>query len=303
MNKRWFFSALALITIFFWGITFVSTKILLEYMTPVQIMLLRYVIAYLGLLVIYPRFHRTEGLRSELLCLGAALTGSTLYFLAENFALTYTQASNVSLLIATAPILTSVVAHLLTPDEKLTRNVIYGFLVAMAGIFLVVCNGHFVLKLSPLGDLLTILAALLWALYSIILRKITTKYKPVYLTRRIFFYSILTMLPCLLFDTQPLNLAALAEPLVLGNLLFLGLVASSVCYVLWYTVVNGLGAVRANNFVYLNPLVTMIASVVVLKERITPLMLFGAVLILFGVMLGEGTLFRKPAEVTASNEE
>lgn len=149
MKKNRLYTLLALLVILFWGTTFVSTKILLTRLSPVQIMLLRYLIAYAALLVIHPKFHRPEGLRQELCCIAAALCGSTLYFLAENTALSYTQASNVSLLISAAPILTSVVAHLFTRDEHLTRHAFYGFFLAMAGIFLVVFNGRFVLKLSP----------------------------------------------------------------------------------------------------------------------------------------------------------
>ena len=293
MKKNRLYTLLALLVILFWGTTFVSTKILLTRLSPVQIMLLRYLIAYAALLVIHPKFHRPEGLRQELCCIAAALCGSTLYFLAENTALSYPQASNVSLLISAAPILTSVVAHLFTRDERLTRHAFYGFFLAMAGIFLVVFNGHFVLKLSPAGDLLALAAALSWAFYTVILRKIDSRYQPVYITRRIFFYSIVTMLPCLLFDRAPFDPAVLRLPEVWGNLLFLGVVASSLCYVLWYHVVGQLGAVRANNFVYLNPLVTMLASVAVLHERITLLMLAGAGLILMGVMIAEGTFPRR----------
>lgn len=300
MNKNRLYTVLALLTVTIWGVTFVSTKVLLDFLSPVQIMLLRYLIAYAGLLCIYPKFHRSEGMRQELLCLGAALCGSTVYFLTENFALTYTQASNVSLLISAAPILTSVVAHLFTRDERISRYEIFGFFAAMAGIFLVVCNGHFVLKLSPAGDLLAIAAALCWAVYTVLLRKITSRYQPVYITRRIFFYSILTMLPCLLIGSKPFDPTVLTNPLVYGNLLFLGLAASSLCYVIWYHVVGHMGAVKANNFVYLNPLVTMIASILVLRERITWLMLAGAALILLGVMIAEGTLFRRQATAKSS---
>lgn len=273
--------------VFFWGITFVSTKVLLEYISPIQIMLLRYIIGYLGLLAIYPKYHRSEGVRQEALCLLAALCGSTLYFLAENFALSITQASNVSLLISAAPILTSVLASLMVKDERIKKEEVYCFLLAMAGIFLVVYNGSFVLGISPVGDLLAIIAALMWAFYSIILRKINTKYSPVYITRRMFFYSIITMLPCLLLDKHPFKFSVLAKPVVLLNLLFLGLIASALCYVLWYHVVGELGAIKANNFVYLNPLITMIASVIVLNERVTWIMLLGALLILLGVMLAQ----------------
>ena len=217
MKKNRLYTLLALLVILFWGTTFVSTKILLTRLSPVQIMLLRYLIAYAALLVIHPKFHRPEGLRQELCCIAAALCGSTLYFLAENTALSYTQASNVSLLISAAPILTSVVAHLFTRDERLTRHAFYGFFLAMAGIFLVVFNGRFVLKLSPAGDLLALAAALSWAFYTVILRKIDSRYQPVYITRRIFFYSIVTMLPCLLFDSTPFDPAVLRLPVLLGE--------------------------------------------------------------------------------------
>lgn len=286
---------LALLVIFIWGSTFISTKILLDDLTPIEIMLARYLIAYLGLLLIYPRFHRPEGAKAELKYLLAALTGSTFYFLAENTALTFTQASNVSLLISAAPILTSVTAHLCTRDEKMNRRQVYGFLSAMAGIFLVVCNGKFVLKLSPAGDLLALTAALLWAVYCILLRGFDSPHKPVYITRKVFFYSILTMAPLLLLDKRQPASGAFSRPWVWFHLVFLGLVASSVCYVLWYQVVAHLGAVRANNFVYLNPLVTMVFSVIFLHERITLLMLAGGVLILLGVMIAEGTLGRREA--------
>lgn len=293
---------LALLAIFFWGITFVSTKVLLEYISPIQIMLLRYIIGYLGLLVIHPHFHRSEGLKQELMCLLAALCGSTLYFLAENFALTITQASNVSLLISAAPILTSVLASLMVKDERISKEEVYCFLLAMVGIFLVVYNGSFVLGISPVGDLLAITAALMWAFYSVILRKINTKHSPIYITRRMFFYSIITMLPCLLFDKQPFVWSVLAKPVVLLNLLFLGLIASALCYVLWYHVVGELGAIKANNFVYLNPLITMVASIIVLHERVTWIMLLGALLILLGVMLAQPRPKRDETEGMMTNE-
>lgn len=303
ISRQRFYVFLAVLSMFFRGITFVSTKVLLTYISPIQIMLLRYIIGYIGLLVIHPRFHRSEGGKQELMCLLAALCGSTLYFLAENFALTITQASNVSLLISAAPILTSVIASVLVKDERMSKGEIYCFLLAMTGIFLVVYNGSFVLGISPIGDLLAITAALMWAFYSIILRKITTKYSPIYITRRIFFYSIITMLPFRLLDTRPLDLSVLANPVVLLNLLFLGLVASALCYVLWYHVVGALGAIKANNFVYLNPLITMVASVIVLHERVTWIMLLGALLILLGVMLAQPRPKRDEIEGMVTHEQ
>lgn len=293
MKKKIGFTLLAIAVILIWGTTFVSTKVLLRSLSPVQIMVLRYIIGYLALFMFYPRMHRSEGWRQELLYLGAALSGSTFYFLAENYALTFTQASNVSLLISAAPILTSVLAHFLTHGERFSRHALYGFFSAMLGIFLVVCNGHFVLKISPAGDLLAVLGAFMWACYSLLIRGLHSQYSPVYVTRRIFFYAILTMLPCLLLPgNEGFTLRTLADPLIIGNLLFLGVGACAVCFVSWTYVIRFMGPVRANNFIYLTPLITMVASVVVLHEKISPLMLVGAAFVLAGVILADGTILR-----------
>ncbi len=289
--KKWYLAAL--VVVIFWGTTFISTKILLADLSPLQIMLSRYLIGYLALLLLHPKFHRSEGRKVELHCLILAIFGSTLYFWAENTALSYTQASNVSLLVSCAPILTAVAAHLFTRERSLTTARIHGFIAAFIGIFLVVCNGRLYLKLSPAGDLLAILAAASWAVYTVLLRKLRSKYPPIYITRRIFLYSIFTMLPLQLLDGPLPSLSVYRKPQVWGNLLFLGLVASAFCYVLWYHVVAHIGPVSANNFVYLNPLTTMAVSSVILHEKITWMMLLGAALILLGVILADGTLKRR----------
>lgn len=286
-REKLLYTVMAVGVVSVWGVTFINTKILLRTLTPLEIMLLRCSLAYLLLLLFYPRLHRSEGLRHELSCLGAALCGITLYFLAENYALSFTQAANVSLLVSAAPILTAAVAHFLG-DERFSRRSLYGFFAAFSGIFLVVCNGRLVLRLSPAGDLLALAAALSWAFYTVIMRRIRSAYPPIYITRRIFLYAVAAMLPlCLVPGMTGDGWRSLGKPEVWGNLLFLGVAASAACYVIWGIIVRRMGAVWANRFVYLNPVVTMAASALVLRERITVLMVLGAVMILAGVVIAD----------------
>ena len=77
------------------------------------------------------------------------------------------------------------------------------------------------------------------------------------------------------------------HPLVLSNLLFLAVLASLICYILWNVVLKQLGTMRASNYIYLNPLVTMVASVLILHEQITWITLMGAACIILGVYLAE----------------
>jgi len=277
--------AVAALVIAIWGTTFISTKVLLDTLTPVEIMVYRYVLGYMALWAAHPTWHKPESIREELCFLGAGFFGGTLYFLTENYALKYSLASNVGLLVASSPILTALAARCLLKGETLGRGVVFGFVVAFSGIFLVMFNGHFVLKLNPLGDLLAVAAAGSWAVYSILIKTMPARHGGVHLTRKVFFYSLLTMSPLLLTDGFHWDAARLSSWPVAANLLFLGILASAVCFLLWSTVIWNIGPVRANNFIYMVPLVTMITSVIVLREPVTVFAVTGGVLILAGVYL------------------
>ena len=161
------------------------------------------------------------------------LTGCSIYFLAENTALTITSASNVSIIVASSPILTALLAHIFTKDEKLKINTIAGFIIAFIGVAFVVFNGTFILKLNPIGDLLAFISALSWAIYSLILKNVVNRYDNIILIRKVMFYGLLTSFPFLLLEKKPFNLEALANPKLLISILFLGVVGSGLCYLIW----------------------------------------------------------------------
>lgn len=268
MKKNTLYYFIAVFVIFIWSITFISTKVLLQNLSPIEIMFYRYVIAYITLIIAYPKIHKSSGLKEELLFLSAGLFGGTIYFLAENYALKFSLASNVGLLVAAAPLLTAIAAHLFMKDEKVNKGWYLGADVAFLGVFLVIFNGKFVLKLNPIGDFLAILAALSWSIYSLIIKAIGAKYNGIYITRKVFFYSILTMIPVLFLTDFKWNNSILLNKSIIFNILFLGILASSICFVLWNKVILHIGAVKSNNFIYLIPLITMITSAIMLKEII-----------------------------------
>ncbi len=275
--------ALAFATIVVWSSTFISTKVLLDTFTPIEILLYRFLLAYVLMFALYPRIHRPESLKSELKLVLAGLSGGSVYFLAENFALEYSLASNVSLLVSTAPILTAIVAHFALKDEPLGKPAIAGALIAFLGVGFVVFNGKFVLRLNPVGDLLALVSSASWAIYSIVIRTLDTKRSSFYITRKIFFYTLLTILPVLFFFPPRFELAACAQPKILINLLFLTLFASCGAYVVWNRVIKELGAVKANNLIYFIPVFTLAESAILLNEPLSPFALAGAALIVAGV--------------------
>ena len=286
--KYGYYHLIAILTVSIWGLTFIATKVLIGYgLTPQEIFFYRFLIAYAGIWIISPKRLFANRWKDEFWLMAGGIFGGSLYFFTENTALGITQASNVSFLICTAPLLTTILSLLFYKSEKATKGLIGGSLLALAGVGLVVFNGSVILKISPVGDLLTLLAALSWAFYSLIIRKMTRRYPTVFITRKIFFYGVLTILPAFLLRPLQPDLDILLKPIVLSNLLFLAVLASLICYVLWNVVLKQLGTVRASNYIYLNPLVTMVASMMILQEQITLFALIGAGCIVCGVYLAE----------------
>jgi len=277
---------MVLFCIVVWGITFVSTKILLQWRTPVEIALDRFVLAYGLLFLLHPVIKKPQW-REEVFFCGLGLFGVTLYFLTENIALQYTQASSVGLLVSSAPLLTAFFAHFTTHDEKLSPRLIVGSLVALFGVALVMFNGSVILKLNPLGDILALSAGAAWAVYCLLLKRSGQRYGYLYLTRQVFFYGIVTLLPAAWWMNYRVDLALWLDPLQGGNMLFLGVVASALCFVAWNKALGIIGAVKASNYIYLIPLITMLTAVAVLGERITAVGAAGAALILMGVYYAE----------------
>lgn len=287
-NKKTAGHLAALITIIIWGTTFISTKILLTDFQPLEILFFRFVMGFLALLIVSPHQLRGTSCRQEATFMMAGLCGICLYYLLENIALTYTMASNVGVIISIAPFFTAVLAHLfIKSEEKLRLNFLVGFVVAMMGIFLISFNGT-KLELNPMGDCLAIVAAFIWACYSILTRKISSfGYSIILTTRRTFFYGILFMMPVLYFWDLNFELARFANLSYLLNILYLGLGASAICFVTWNFAVRILGAVRTSVYIYMVPVITVAFSFLILRERITILSGIGTMLTLLGLFISE----------------
>lgn len=287
MSKKTTGHLAALVTILIWGTTFISTKVLLVDFEPIEILFFRFIMGFLALLVVYPSRMQGTTKQQEATFAAAGLCGVCLYYLLENIALTYTMASNVGVIISIAPFFTAMLTHLFTKEEKLRANFFIGFVVAMVGICLISFNGA-QMRLNPIGDLLAVAAAVVWACYSVLTRKISGfGYHTVQTTRRVFAYGIVFMIPALfLFDFR-IGAERFANPIYLGNLIFLGLGASALCFVTWNMAVKILGAVKTSIYIYLVPVITVITSALILQEHITVMSGTGTVLALIGLFLSE----------------
>lgn len=302
---------LAFLTVAIWGTTFVSTKILLAYgLTPAAIFAMRFSMAYAGIVLaqwIQGRSRATQfpekkqarwrcrSWKDEGLMAIAGMTGGSMYFLTENTALQWALAGNVSLIVCLAPIVTAIFARVVNYEKKADAKLWAGSLVAFTGVAFVVygSTGGGTATHPLLGNLLAFTSASVWAVYQLIIKPLGERYGILMLTRKVFGYGVLTILPVVLAEA-PINRQVLSHPVVWGNLLFLGFVASLLCYAVWNKVAEKIGSLVSANYIYLNPLVTCVASYFILDEQLTPPMVAGGIAIIAGIYIAVAPRHPKP---------
>lgn len=270
-----------------WGETFVSSKVLLGAgLMPSDIFFFRFLMAYLGISIFSHQRLWANSVFDEALFLLMGIAGGSLYFLSENMALLYSTASNVAILVGSTPLVTALLLSFFYKEERMRGRQIVGSFVAFLGMALVILNGQLMLHLNPRGDVLALGASLTWAFYSLILKRLSPRYHSLFITRKVFAYGVLSIIPYILFvDPLRLDYSILSQPQVWMNLLYLGLVASMTCYFAWNWAVSLLGTVRTTNILYLQSFFTMFFSHLVLGERITLMAICGAIVLILGMVM------------------
>ena len=296
-HSDFWYHVAAFAMILVWGISFLNTRVLLDAgLTPTEIFVARFTIAYLSLLAVSRFKVRYTGWRDELLFVVCGVAGGSAYFIAENTALEYTLISDVAVLVSTAPLTTALMGAIFYRDERITWMTCLGMVIAFIGSVMLAMKNGLVWGDSIVGDLLALLAAFVWAFYSMALKRLNRTYTTLFITRKLFFYGVLSALPLLFMESSRVDWAtSLRKPEVWGNLLYLGLICSMAAYFIWGITVKRIGAVRASNYFYLSPIISMISAAIWFGERTTAVAYIGCVLILAGVIIAE-KFKRKPAD-------
>ena len=273
---------MALGCVIVWGSSFVVTKSLMQFLQPVQLMLLRFILAYCALWVIYPKWYFKW--KEEWHFLIMAFFANTLYSWASNTAITLTQTTTVGVLVATSPIITALLLPLFYKQERLTKEQAAGFGLSFIGVVLVVFNGRVAIDLQPAGALLALLAATSWAIYGILFKRWSGSHNSVLITRKLMFYGILTIIPMVINQDQMIDFSSLLTVANLTKLLFLSFVSSAMCFLLWGGAIHKIGVLKASLYTYVQPLVTLIVSTIFLKEKITFMGFIGILLVIVGMI-------------------
>ena len=285
----------ALLVVIAWGMSFISTKVLMDdaLLTPIEVFIYRFALAYLLLLAVTFRKIFANNIKDELQLLLCGVCAGSIYYLLENFALRYTTTGNVSLLSSLSPIFTAGLMALIF-RARLGAGLVIGSLVAFVGVGLIIFSHGGGIEFNPLGDVLAMLSALSWAVYAVGCKRLVPIYTSLFITRKLFFYGVLTATPLLWIGGAPTHLQALlANSMYLMNLLFLVVVCSMLAFVIWNWAMKVLGQVAANNYLYLQPLVTMFVAYFTLGETISPLGYLGCLLIIGGLIISDKLKIRR----------
>lgn len=278
---------LAFLTVLIWGVTFVSTKYLTDSLSSLEILYIRYLIAYAALWIICPRFFGFTNLKHELMMFFAAMSGAAIYQYLENVSVCYTTPASVSFITATAPIFTALLAHKYL-GEKLSAKLFLGMAVSVAGIFLICFGDSKTVETGLLGDMIIFFSIWLWAVYSVLIKKISAFGYPGFLvTRRLFFYSVIAMTPFMAVTGDPERLKSVLRPEIFINLLFLGILASAVCFATWNRSVEKLGATTTSKYLFVSPIITLLAQAIVYRGAVGTAALVGMAVTLIGVGITE----------------
>ncbi|MCF0191082.1 MAG: DMT family transporter [Marinilabiliaceae bacterium] len=282
----------ALFTAIVWGSTFVATKHLLNAgVQPTSLMMMRFILAYTILWLLYPKHHPIRLNKEEYKFALVGLTGGSLYFLCEYTSLLHTSVINVSLITSIVPIISAAI-DLTLRRRRPGKHYIFGSLTALVGVTFVVLSPVLVtgrwgeLRINIIGDGIAFASVAMWSTYSVVLSRIDPSYSPLFVSRRLFFYAAITMLPIAAFKLNMGDITPFTESATcLGCLIYLGMVASATCMWLWNWSTNKIGIHQTNFFLYLLPVVSFIAATLYDNSSASLWNLSGTALILIGIFV------------------
>jgi len=281
-------SVYLLVCVVIWGWSFVATRVCLQYLHPVELLGLRFLIGLPVLIaVVLARRVRFEFTGREW---WAVLLGSvilTLHFLIQITGLQYTSATNTGWIIAVSPLVMAVLAFLIL-KERLGRRAIIGIAVASTGILLLVSRGKFASLdwLKSFGDWLILVSAHTWALYTIAIRNVTRSRHPLAVTVAVLAPSALVVWGYMAVTSDWSRFVNM-PPDGTFAILFLGLFGLAVGHWFWQEGVARVGAARAGIYLYLEPVATTVLAVPYLGEKFGLVTALGGLLVLTGVYVAE----------------
>ncbi|OEF95584.1 DMT family transporter [Desulfuribacillus alkaliarsenatis] len=280
---------LLILSTFIWGSAFIAAKISVEELHPITVAFFRFLGASIALWwfmsrrePVRPKLQKKDLIIFTVLGLIGIFGYNVLFF----YGVMLTTITKSSLIIATNPIVITILSILFL-KERLSLLQAFGISLGIIGAFTIITEGSLQtflqLGVAPV-DFILLGAVFCWAIYSVVGRVSLNRFSPLVATTYACVAGTIFLLP---FGIAKLTIDSLAQTTVLTwlSILHMAVIVSALSFVLWYDGIKKVGAARAASFINLMPVSAIILASIIFNEKISPIQLAGAALILFGVYL------------------
>ena len=284
-----YFTDLTLIGIaIIWALNFSVVKISLAEFDPYSFNAIRFFLAFILLYVATVKKGLSLKVKKEHFwaLVGIGLIGNLLYQMLFIVGINLTKAANASVMLGTIPIWVALLSQFFT-EEKLTLLKSIGVAFAFVGVTFIVIGGDNEISFQSetfLGDIITILSAIVWGVYTIF----SKKYLKFYNSTQFSAFMALIGFICLGFIGMPFLLKldwSSISPKAYGGAIYSGLLSVGIAYLIWNNGIVKIGAVRTSTYQNLVPVLGLIFGVIILDEVLTLFQYIGALSVIAGIVM------------------
>ena len=283
-----------ILAMLFWSFSFIWTKIVFMVYNPVTTVFLRLVISSVILFAVGKGFKKlgTIEKKDRLSILALAFFEPFLYFLGESFGLKYVSSTIGAVIISTIPLFSPIAAYYFH-KEKLGKMNILGILISIIGVAIIIFNKSLSLIVSPIGLTCLFIAVGSAVGYSVVLKKLASKYNPVTLVTYQNTLGMIYFLPLFLILDWQHFIQAVPTQEVLTALLLLAVFGSTLAFICFTYGLNHLGITKSNMFINVIPVFTAIFAYFVINETLSLQKIAGMMVVIGGLFLSQIEFKRK----------
>lgn len=290
MDKEKLIYLLMVVATFFWAGAFIAGKYGVQEFSPLALTFFRFLLASIIIFMIMVKYEtKNWHLKREdwkvILFLGTiGMIGYHILFFA---ALKYTTSTNASIIAATNPMITSILAASFA-NEGLSGKRLGAILIALTGVILTITNWDLsVLSRMAFnkGDILMLLAVICWASYSVVSKRVMSKYSPLILSTYSFIVCTVLLIPFVIWEELTTGFLSSTTWLGWSSVIYMAVFPTVIGYLIQQFSFKAIGAGRTNIFINLVPVFSIILATLILHEQFSGLKLISAGIIIIGVYL------------------
>jgi drug/metabolite transporter (DMT)-like permease len=268
-----------------WGAMYVVVKVVVEVVPPFELVWMRYIVAViaLGFIGICTKQNWKIAKKYWLLILAIGLIGNTISIVTQEMGTMLSSAQMGAIITSTTPAFMVLFARYIL-KETMSLKKWLSIILATIGVGIIVGNGQIDIS-QQLGGLYLLIAALTWALMSVLVKKVPEHYSQIVVTTYTSSLAVILLTPFVLPKLAQLNWQAIFEPTIFGGILYLGIISTACGFLLWNKGLQLMKASSGGLFFFLQPIVGTFLGWLLLGETIGMLFWLGTICIFIGVFI------------------